>query len=333
MLEEKFEQRIEQLVSWKKYDLARKEINEWITHDPESAEAYAWLGYVFFLQDDYKACIQWSEKSLSLSQDDPNVFAILADAYRILKKGKKSIEIIESAIKLFPNNLQIIYFKSLLELKNLKYQQALKYVNHGLSINPEETELLKLKATILEKIGVDQAEDLIKKSLSIDPLDSDAFVLKGWFEINKREYSRAEALFKNALQLDPENSEARQGYMWAIKAMEFPGIMHLLNLLRIHKVKVAILFVVFIIGLFGGTFIGQFLGFGSWLLCLLIFYGFLVIMRTLGLMDAIISLGLEEEFKEKNFVLSDREISRYTFKVIRFFFVLIVFCGLLYWYW
>lgn len=327
---ENFVQKLTHLTEWKKYDLAIKEVNNWLSQDPENAEAYGWLGYIKFLQGDFKSCIIWSEKSLSIDQDDASVFLCLADSYRLSRKGKKAQEVVDHAIERFPNFAPLFAVKAELELKEMQYRSALKHVNNGLSLTPENTNLLNIKARILKKLDMDGAEELLDQSLSIDPMENQTFNEKGWLALGKRKYGEAEDFFLKSLQLDPNDQATKVGHLWSIKANYYPKLIQVLLYFQNNRAILGIAMISFILLLLGYTIFSKLMGNGSWLFFFLMFYGFLLSMKLIGILDILTTAGLEDELKEKKHLISEKDWSKFSIKIIRFIFVLIVFSILLY---
>jgi tetratricopeptide (TPR) repeat protein len=154
-------------------------------------------------------------------RDSPNLDFELAEAYNYKKLNNTSLLLYQSAMQKFPLK-EIIPMKIAIhfyEEKNAAY--ALKAVERALSLNPDYSDAIQLKALILEKQGyTKQAQQLLEENLSKHPKHQKSLIALAELFFSQQNFEEAAKTYEKCIINEAETSEiaikayftAKQGY-------------------------------------------------------------------------------------------------------------------------
>jgi tetratricopeptide (TPR) repeat protein len=175
----------------------------------------------YYNLNNYEKTIQLIENSGSINELNLEELKALISSYKNTNKIKKSLKIVQQALKLFPNNtnLLITYAIILKETKAInEYENLLNYLDEKISdennpLNSTKNE----KSTIYNNIGVleqekgriEKAINYYEKAIKLSPTNTSyysnlglAYSFLGKFELSIK-------LFEKALSLSPSSNECK----------------------------------------------------------------------------------------------------------------------------
>lgn len=159
------------------------------------------------------------------SANPENLYVILgmARANYFLNNKQTSLELLNKAMSLYPNNADVFYYFAFIFYKENDIESARNYTNKALNINPNHafsTQLLDVlnKAdsdkyvnqiiSSFEAQNYDETMRLINIALSINEKDSNLYYYKGLTYIAMNNYAAATAPLYKSIEIDKNNTIA-----------------------------------------------------------------------------------------------------------------------------
>lgn len=154
----------------------------------------------------------------SVSNKTTDVLLGLAGAYNELKQPEKAIEYYKQALKLSPNNSELVYSIGAIYVNMQKYADAKTYFEKALALNPNNTlakeGLLDMKEVISQQAVQDAADlvdhqqyddalTLLNKAISTNPNNADAYYYRASIYDAKTNYLLAISDYKTSLKYNP----------------------------------------------------------------------------------------------------------------------------------
>lgn len=142
-----------------------------------------------------------------------------AIVYELNNEYKDAIELYKKANILAPsaqNNIRIAscYYAM------LEYENALKYVDEAINLEPDNITALGHRCEYQYDMGdIDGAISGISKIIELDPSNSQVFFSRGWYNTGKRDFDAARMDYTKAIALDPNdaNAYANRGRIFLIQ--------------------------------------------------------------------------------------------------------------------
>ncbi|MBX9688896.1 MAG: tetratricopeptide repeat protein [Candidatus Obscuribacterales bacterium] len=191
-----------------KYSSAIWDFRESIKHKPEFAPAYSELGLVKFLSDnDAKGALEDFQKSLSLSKR-ADTFLNRAMVYSRLNKAELALADLESAVKLDPNNRDILRVKATVSIGVGKNQDAISLFSKTIAEEPQASDYAGrayayFQSQQYEKAGID-----LEKALELQPNSPSVHFALGVLREAQKKNDDAIAEYSSALKYDPQSVRA-----------------------------------------------------------------------------------------------------------------------------
>ncbi|MDR0476789.1 MAG: tetratricopeptide repeat protein, partial [Desulfobulbaceae bacterium] len=142
----------------------------------------------------------------------PLFFALLSSLYQEQDKNIAAMEVLNSGIRLYPNNEQILFEHALLLGKTGKALEALKSMEQILQLHPDNPEALNFIGYTWadHNINLDKALTYIQQAAAIKPDSGFIRDSLGWvyFRLGEKEKARNELL--KALELEPEDPDIHE---------------------------------------------------------------------------------------------------------------------------
>jgi tetratricopeptide (TPR) repeat protein len=320
--------RMQHLVSLKKYEYALKELEEMRKQNPDSMDVQIFFPYVNFYQGKYNLAIEQAESVLAKNIGYPTVYYILAQSYLKKSNYKKFGEITDLGLSQHPNDVPLISCKVRYLALMKKENEALKIAEIALGFEPKNPQILNMKARILESLQKEGGEEILDLSIANDPMNASSHVAKGQLYFNKRDYEKAKECFLAALKIDPENKTAREHLNSILCITYFPNHFKVLNFYNRNLPRIFSFFVLWIIASFGFTAYSKFTdGSGSWFLPISIFFAWGVIMyfNHIFQYDAAHHLSIHEKTKQ---FFQKEESSKPVFTTLVKLVIAIIFLGI-----
>ncbi|MEQ9264747.1 MAG: hypothetical protein RLN81_05970 [Balneolaceae bacterium] len=155
----------------------------------------------------YRFAIQELKESISLSPSDAYLFYLISFCYSKLAFYSKARFYIKKAISLEPNSILILNQYAEIEIYENKFKHGYEILDHSLSIDPNQEDAFLLKARIcLLKGNIKKAVENSELALLKEPngvLSKNIIALD---LIVKGKYNDANRIISQVLSLDPLNS-------------------------------------------------------------------------------------------------------------------------------
>jgi len=121
----------------KKYEEAKAEFEEALKIDPNLAEGYYGLGYVYCSKNQCEASLKYFQKAIELSPNYADAYNGMAYAYSILSRYDETIEYYLKTLKIKDNNLDALNGLGYAYASIGKYQDAIDYFKKAIKVNPQ----------------------------------------------------------------------------------------------------------------------------------------------------------------------------------------------------
>jgi tetratricopeptide (TPR) repeat protein len=162
-----------------KIDSAKQFYEKGIAADKELALNYAGLVRVNLFQKNSAEAEKNYNQALELGEDIPQVYIVLAEAYSSEYGGKnydKSINLLNEALKINPQSVKAYVVLGNVYLANGNGSEAIKNFQRAIDIDGTNPEPMTRKAKVYILIGnYEQANILLSEAIKIDPSYSPAY--------------------------------------------------------------------------------------------------------------------------------------------------------------
>ena len=177
--------------------------------DPESVEAWLFLGIIYNEYNQKTKAIQAYEKGLSINPELADVWFNLGILYDKSNQNTKAIEAYKQATSVnpeFPNawfNLGIAYINS------DQFTKAIEAYEKGLSINPKFPNAWFNLGILYDKSNQNtKAIEAYKQATSVNPESVEAWFNLGMIYNKSNQFTKAIEPYKQTIRINPQNIEA-----------------------------------------------------------------------------------------------------------------------------
>ncbi|MFY8108218.1 MAG: tetratricopeptide repeat protein [Bacteroidia bacterium] len=125
-----------ELMDQGKFDESYKLLEDAQKLDPESIVYPYEIGYVFYVQKDYKRAIKQLENLLKHKDINDRIYQLLGNSYDNIGKSEKAIETYEAGLKQFPNSGILYLEMGVMSMIAKNYDKALSYYEKGIEVAP-----------------------------------------------------------------------------------------------------------------------------------------------------------------------------------------------------
>lgn len=207
------------LINQSRYDLAEKELRQYLARNMGDPEGHAMLAFCLNQQKKTREALTVIRQSIALDPDYPFNFYVMALVNISMKDLKAARLAIEQAIHQDPENSSFHGLLALIYLEAQQWEKALQSANEGLGHDPNDQECLNYRSTALTKLKRPQeAADTIRQSLRENPQDEYAHANSGLAALHRGDHQKALEHFSEALRINPNMEWARSGLVEALKA-------------------------------------------------------------------------------------------------------------------
>jgi len=204
------------------YDGAIDTLREILSHDPDMAEAHAYLAICLLNKRRAHAATQEAQIALTLEPETELCIYALALTQIAQRKFHDAEANISRLLDLNPNNAHYYLLLADLYTMTAKNKDVLALLDKALALSPENPDTLsKLSDYYLAMNNQEQAEHYATEALRIDPEHADALISMGHLCLSKGDINTAREHAIWALRQEPDNSSALY-LMTAIKARANP---------------------------------------------------------------------------------------------------------------
>jgi tetratricopeptide (TPR) repeat protein len=206
-----------------KYSLVLKEIDSYLSLDPENARAYALKALAYLGKKEAKEALENARKAVSLGPENDYHHYVLSLVNLNLTKDYKKAELsIKEALRLNPEIPDYYDVLALLKMIKQEYTEALALCEKGLELDPENADCLSTRARVLTKLGKKNDANLdLNEALRSDPENPQTLASAGWVRLENGDRKGALEAFRDSLKIQPDNEYARNGLIQALKARSF----------------------------------------------------------------------------------------------------------------
>lgn len=156
-----------------------------------------------------------------VNNDDERVRLIIGEAQLLRDAGKlpEAMRLVEDALELYKDNVDLLYELAMLAEKNQQYELMESTLRKVIQLAPESQHAYNALGYSLadRNLRLQEAHDLIKKALALAPEDPYIMDSMGWVEFRLGRLERAEELLRRAfaIKADPEIAAHLGEVLWA----------------------------------------------------------------------------------------------------------------------
>jgi arylsulfatase A-like enzyme/predicted Zn-dependent protease len=177
-----------------------------IADDPDIIDAYFSLGNIYFKHGDYEEAIANFRESLERRPDDPFTVINIANAYRRMGEYEKAEKFILDYLSKGMTDSQLFFILGGIKVLQKKEDEAIKYYEQCLELNPSSTSSHNALAAIyLNKEDLINAEMHIDSVLKLNPKLTNAHYHLAQLLEKKGEFREAEQAYKKELEYSPRH--------------------------------------------------------------------------------------------------------------------------------
>ena len=157
-----------------------------------------------------------------VNNDDERVRLIIGEAQLLRDAGKlaDAMRLIEDALELYKDNVDLLYELSMLAEKNQQFDLMESSLRKVIQLAPDSQHAYNALGYSLadRNLRLQEAHDLIKKALSLAPEDPYIMDSMGWVEFRLGRLEKAEELLKRAfaIKADPEIAAHLGEVLWVL---------------------------------------------------------------------------------------------------------------------
>ena len=175
-------------------------------------EAQIYLAFIFDKLGDKDTSKRIINNAIKIRKEDLNLYRFLASLYEEENKFIEGINVLNQALSVKHDDEDTLFYLGVLYDKASMFNESVKAMESVLKINEHNADALNFIGYIYAERGIylDKAEKLIKKALKIKPGDAYITDSLGWVYFKKGEYKKAlEELIKafKLLSTDPVVTE------------------------------------------------------------------------------------------------------------------------------
>jgi TolB-like protein/Flp pilus assembly protein TadD len=207
---------------------ARQMFEKAIELDPKYSDAYAWLGYVLWIDlfsqwshdpHDLDRTIQLEQQSISLDNDNASAYAMMSRLYLYKKQYDLGIAAAERAIALVPNHVGgYVSLAGALAVSG-KPAEAVEVAQKAMRLDPQRRDVyVGIEGVAYTFLGrYEEAIPDLKRALALysNAIPYHLYLIACYVELSRNEEARAEAA--EVMRINPKFSLAVQKQMSPIK--------------------------------------------------------------------------------------------------------------------
>ncbi len=211
--------RAQLLIAQDRHGEAEKEIGLALQQNPENPFALAMLSECYLENERRPEALDLARQAVAGAPHISYFYHHLARAQFFNKQIDACKATILEGLRINPNDADFFLLSAQIEFYLENWVDSLKSADQGLTIDPENINLINQRTQALVKLNrKSEAAYSIDFALSRSPENAMSHANRGWVAIEQDEYEKAVTHFKESLRLDPTNEYTRSGLKEAIKA-------------------------------------------------------------------------------------------------------------------
>ncbi|MEQ8469815.1 MAG: tetratricopeptide repeat protein [Marinoscillum sp.] len=212
-------QRAELLLSQQRHDEASEILASLLAQDPNNTIVLSMLSEVSLQQGKPKDSLEVINNAIRLAPDEDHLHYQKARILLDLKKYDEAEKSLDNAITYNPYDADHFALWSSIKIARKKYADGLDLANKALEIDSENLLALNNRSKALLKLDrKDESSQTIDGALNRDPNNAFTHTTIGWNELENGSHKKALHHFKEALKNDPNFTYAQAGMLQALKA-------------------------------------------------------------------------------------------------------------------
>ena len=201
------------------YEGAKKLYLEIIKENPNFVDAYFQLALVNVRLNDLSGAAEYLRKAIAKRPDEEKYsrqLKVLVQQY--LKEGENlrqrrnnaaALEKYQQALNLDSTEFLGYYLSGLVNFDEKKYEDARRFVEKGLALNPEHSKSFLVLGQILEKLNkLEEALNAYNEAVTIDPKFDGAWDKIGVLNYNRKNFPKAIEAYLKVIEINPGNIRA-----------------------------------------------------------------------------------------------------------------------------
>ena len=187
--------------------------------DPQNLTALVDLGNVCFKLFDYDGAFKYYSQVFSLEPDNQTVALCLANTLSLKKDEARANQYFEKALKLTGDSLYRAYICYAISKSDFgHYDEAIELYKKAIKLEPDQSKAHILLGNMYSnQRKFAEAEAEYKEALKISQLDPDLYILIANTYYMNNEIERSIYSYKAAVGLSPENDEFKLVYIQVIE--------------------------------------------------------------------------------------------------------------------
>ncbi len=183
---------------------------------PSFQKGYVGAGELALSKGDYALAEDYFVQALALHEKNQNALAGLAECY-LASGDPRAQKTITDLLEINPMNYKGNALLIARQLESGEEEEALARINQVLAVNPNQLEVLSLKASAhFLRDEFEEMESTQKRILNFNPVYSGAYRAVGEMATQKYRFQEAAEWQKKALEINPDDLEARELYAMAL---------------------------------------------------------------------------------------------------------------------
>ena len=191
------------------------EYDQALRYAPEDVGTIVKLADLHMVDGNSNKAIQLLSRARRLSPKDTDVLQQLSYAYVMKGDLSRSMECMREILKIDPNNElyqemvgQYYLARATDDLNANKHKSALRFLNEGLEVCPNNTELQAFAGAVYLGMGDKlEAEAVFQKIIAVDPTDTGPYIIAAHHYLENDMIDDAESYFAKVIELDPDNPQ------------------------------------------------------------------------------------------------------------------------------
>ena len=174
--------------------------------DPENDIILKHLSYTSYINQEYEKCCKYIQKLIEIEKADIEDYTNLIFCCIQLDQIDKALEYAEKVIELDPTNLDVFATLTIV-YEDLEDEEKLKEVcERIINLKDDGTlQIILLKAQALLELGQkDEAFKFVNKAIKLNPYDPFPYLMKGMLYNKLKMFEHAQECFSEAFNLNPE---------------------------------------------------------------------------------------------------------------------------------
>jgi len=190
------------------YNLAIDAFEYAIAIDNEYGLAYFHKGRCLFEQSKHKESIDTFKEYLNISPNDPLSLLYIGESYYEINKPQTAITFFDKAFHLDNSYNEALYLKALALIELDDLHVASEIIKQAIKLSKKNTTYLLLLGMIYSKLNLlEDAENVFKKTIQIDPYIPDVWIEYSKLNFSKNNISKTISILSESFKYLKEDAE------------------------------------------------------------------------------------------------------------------------------